>query len=82
MSQARPPAGQGAGSSEAVSLRPHSWSPYVPSQEALKSEALVADSCQEGKLSLAPSLASRLLKLPGVPSDCRSLPREAVGWTA
>lgn len=82
MSQARPPAGREAGSSEVVCPRPHSWSPYMPSQDAMESEAFVADSCQEGKLSLAPPLASRLLKLPGVPCDRGSLPREVVGWTA
>lgn len=54
----------------------------MPSQDAMESEAFVADSCQEGKLSLAPPLASRLLKLPGVPCDRGSLPREVVGWTA
>lgn len=54
----------------------------MPSQEALESEALVSDSRQEGILSLAPPLASRLLKLPGAPSDRGSLPREVVGWTA
>ena len=51
----------------------------MPSQEALESEALVSDSRQEGILSLAPTLASRLLKLPGAPSDRGSLPHE---WLA